>query len=66
MSRLRELREQKGLSRNQLAKLVGCSREAIRLLERGRRSPRYETARAIAQALGVSPDEIWPPDPKGA
>jgi transcriptional regulator with XRE-family HTH domain len=52
--RLRELREQAGLTQSGLADKAGLTREGIAQLETGRRKPAWETVLAIAQALGVS------------
>lgn len=53
-ARLRELREEAGLSRKELAERAGMKSEAgIRDLEQGRRSPSWETVLALAAALGV-------------
>ncbi len=52
-SRLRELREQAGLSRQQLADKAGLKIGGIRDLEQGRRSPVWETVLALCQALAV-------------
>lgn len=52
--RLRELREQAGLSRKELAAKAGFRSEAgIRDLEQGVRKPTWETVLALAQAMGV-------------
>lgn len=54
-ARLRELREQAGLSRKELAEKAGLQSEAgIRNLEQGIRSPSWETVIALADALGCS------------
>lgn len=53
-ARLRELREEAGLSRKELAERAGMKSEGgIRDLEQGRRSPSWETVLALAAALGV-------------
>jgi transcriptional regulator with XRE-family HTH domain len=51
--RLRELRDAKGLSREQLAELAGMKVGGIRDLEQGVRSPTWKTVLALCQALGV-------------
>jgi transcriptional regulator with XRE-family HTH domain len=51
---VRDVREQKKLSRNAVAKKAGLHQTYIGLLERGERSPNLDTAKAIAAALGVS------------
>jgi putative transcriptional regulator len=49
--RMRELRSAKGLTHQQLADLVGSSRNTIGEIERGQQEPSLETARRIARAL---------------
>jgi transcriptional regulator with XRE-family HTH domain len=51
--RLRELREQKGLTQSQLAELVGVKRDAVARWEADVREPGWSNAVALAQALGV-------------
>ncbi len=46
-------REKRGLSRAALAELSGLHQTYIGLLERGERSPNLDTAKAIANALGI-------------
>jgi ribosome-binding protein aMBF1 (putative translation factor) len=46
-------RERKGLSRAALAKMAGLHQTYIGLLEREQRSPNLDTAKAIADALGL-------------
>jgi ribosome-binding protein aMBF1 (putative translation factor) len=47
-------REKRALSRASLAELSGLHQTYVGLLERGERSPNLDTAKAIADALGVS------------
>lgn len=47
-------REAKGLSRATLAEMAGLHQTYIGLLERGKRSPNLDTAKAVASALGIS------------
>jgi DNA-binding XRE family transcriptional regulator len=58
-SALQVLREKRELSREKLAALAGCSSQTIYNLENGT-TPRLDTARAIADALGVHPDDVFP------
>jgi len=46
-------REQNGLSRAALAEKAGLHQTYIGLLEREKRSPNLDTAKAIAKALGL-------------
>ncbi|HQY29912.1 MAG TPA: helix-turn-helix domain-containing protein, partial [Thermomicrobiales bacterium] len=55
---LRTMRENQGLTQEELAERAGLSRDAISALERGRRSrPHPATVKAINAALGVSMEE---------
>ena len=55
---LRELRENKGLTQEQLSGLAALDRTHYTKLERGLRSPTRETVFKIAQALDMKPHEI--------
>lgn len=64
---LAQRREDAGLTRAQLAEMAGCGESAVREYERIRRPPRdrfgnwKHQASAIAEALGVLPEDLWPP-----
>jgi transcriptional regulator with XRE-family HTH domain len=51
--RLKELREQKGLTQEGLAKKAGVSRAYLSRLEMGRHDPPLSRLRKLATALGV-------------
>ena len=51
---IKKHREKKNLSRAALAEMSGLHQTYIGLLERGERSPNLDTAKAIANALGIS------------
>jgi ribosome-binding protein aMBF1 (putative translation factor) len=51
-------RQKKGLSRAALAKKAGLHQTYIGLLEREKRSPNLDTAKAIAKALGFTLTKI--------
>jgi transcriptional regulator with XRE-family HTH domain len=51
--RLRELREQAGLTQEQLAERVGVKRDAVARWESGRREPGWSSILALCKALGV-------------
>lgn len=51
---VRTLRRQRGWSQGQLAEAAGASEEWIRRIERGARSPSFDTLEALSMALGVS------------
>lgn len=69
-SRLKEARERKGLSRPELATLLGLSKSAISNYENGVSSPKEEIMYKIFDVLEVDPnflfqDEYNPPSKSG-
>jgi transcriptional regulator with XRE-family HTH domain len=58
--RLQEVREARGLSREELAALVGSTRGHVRKLEEGLHAPRPDMVARLADALGVSARELDP------
>lgn len=52
--RLKELREEKGMTQPELASKTGLTKDGIAQLEQGRRLPAWETVQALCDALGVS------------
>ena len=54
--RLKELREEKGLFQNQLAKLTGFTQGAIALWEKNKRVPSIDVAIIFAKFFNVSVD----------
>ncbi|MFF8464878.1 helix-turn-helix domain-containing protein [Streptomyces albidoflavus] len=50
---LRELRQDRGMTQNQLAANLGCSRSAVSVWETTGRLPRPERLRLLANTLGV-------------
>lgn len=63
---IRELREDAGLTQRELAELVGFGRTAIRDFEIGSKSLDAPSSRRIMEALGVSPNQVTPVDPRHA
>lgn len=59
--RLRELREAKELTLVALGELAGMGYQEIARIERGEREPTWTTALRLADALGVSLDELREP-----
>ena len=55
---IRAAREKAGLSRRELAKRCGISHCTIVCLEKDKREGRIDTAEYIADALGISIDEL--------
>jgi transcriptional regulator with XRE-family HTH domain len=71
--RLRQLRQDAGLTIKVLAEKAGMHHEGVAQLERGRRKPTWDTVQALAKALGVDCTAFQtdagqadpPPAPKG-
>lgn len=59
MNRLKECRENKALSREQLAVELGVSVRYIGFLERGERTPSLCMAQKIADYFGTSIEDIF-------
>jgi DNA-binding XRE family transcriptional regulator len=59
--RLRELREEAGLTQTDLAGKAGLTREGVAQLETGRRKPAWETVLALCEALGCSCEAFTQP-----
>ena len=57
--RIRALRERRGLTQEDFADRCGVSVSFASLLERGERSPSYETLLQVAAALGLPPSELF-------
>jgi lambda repressor-like predicted transcriptional regulator len=58
--RLRAQMERRGITQTDLAEKTGVSQPAIsQMLKRSCR-PQIRTVRRLAEALGVSPEELWP------
>jgi len=56
---IKKYREKKGISQDKLSKLAGVTLHTITKIESGATSdPRIETVKKIADALGVSVDEL--------
>jgi transcriptional regulator with XRE-family HTH domain len=58
LSHLQEHRKRRGLTQEELFKLSGVSRSTIAELESGTRMAREETARNLARALKVKPEDL--------
>jgi len=66
MERLRERREQHGLSQATVAEAVNVNPSYIGLLERGERTPSLEVLLALCESVGLHPSELFSetrPDP---
>ena len=58
MTKLRQLKEESGLSTKELAKLTGLTQQMINFMELGKRKGSVETNIKLAKVLGVSLDEL--------
>lgn len=56
---VRELRTERGWSQAELAEAAGTSEEWVRKIERGAKSPSFDTVEAISSALGVTPARLF-------
>ena len=56
---LKYLRTRYGISQQQLAELVGVSRQTINAIEKGDYNPTIRLCRAICRALGTTLDELF-------
>ncbi len=56
--RLREIRKERGLSQEKMAKLLGTSKQILSRYELGQRSPKIEQVQRYAQKLQVSVDYL--------
>ena len=56
--RIKELRDQKGISQEELAHRAGLSRTGMGFVETGKRWPRLDTLMKVAQGLNITVDEL--------
>jgi len=57
--RVKELREKRGISQQRLSELAGLNRNYVSDVERGRRNPCLNNIVKLAEALDVSPGELF-------
>jgi ribosome-binding protein aMBF1 (putative translation factor) len=60
VSRVRQLRDARGLNLEELAVAAGLSRSRVHLVERAPNLLTDRTAEALAKVLGVKPEELRP------
>ena len=58
-NRLRELREERGLTQEELAKALGVTRQTIIAIEKGRYDPSLRLAFRIARFFGKAVEDIF-------
>ncbi len=63
-SNLRRLRELRALSQRELAALAKLSVTTVNRIEIGLRRPMPRTVRKLAEALGVTPEELLAKQPR--
>ena len=63
---VKRIRQQKGLTQEQLAELSGFSQQYISSLEQGRRNPTIVTLYELATSLGVGHVDLVQPDEEKA
>lgn len=57
--RLREIRQQKGMTQKELAEKAGLNQSTVSLLEQGKIDPTLKTALTIGAILGVLITAVW-------
>jgi transcriptional regulator with XRE-family HTH domain len=57
--KLRRIREERGLTVEELAEKSGVSATTIRVVERGAREVRGDTVAKLARPLGLTFEEVW-------
>lgn len=60
-NKIREIRREKGLLQEQLAKKCGVSRQTINAIENNKYDPTLALAFKLAQELGTTVDELFTP-----
>jgi len=60
MNRLKELRQEKGLTQYELARLIGRYQSKVWLWEKGYYQPNEQEKMEIARVLGVEINKIFP------
>ena len=58
-NRMEEIRNEKGVRQEDLARLMGVSRQTISSLENGRYNPSIMLAHKIAQYFGMAIEEVF-------
>ena len=61
--RLKELRNDRGISQNELSKYIGVSKSSVNMYERDEREPGFETLEAIADFFNVNMDYLLGREP---
>ena len=57
--RMREARQQKGISQTELAKLIGVSRQTINMIENGDYNPTIALCQKLCKALDKTLNDLF-------
>lgn len=57
--RIKRIRNEKGLTQKELAKMLGTSQQNLAQYERNKRNPKYETVKKIANALEIDIYDLY-------
>ena len=63
---IRELRKEKGLSQDELARACSVSRQTVNAIENNKYDPTLQLAFALARTLGTTVDALFTPGDKPA
>lgn len=58
-NRIEEIRKVRGINQEELAKVIGVSRQTISSLENGRYNPSIELAYKLSKYFGMTIEEIF-------
>ena len=64
-NQIRELRAARSMTQQELADLIGVTRQTVIAMEQDKYSPSLETAFKVALVFGVRLDEVFQYEPKG-
>ena len=64
-NRIEQIRRERGILQEELAKMLGVSRQTISSLETGRYNPSITLAFKVARCFGMSIEEIFIEEEKG-
>lgn len=58
-NRIEEIRKQRGIRQEELAKMLGVSRQTVSSLETGRYNPSISLAFKVARCFGMTIEEVF-------
>lgn len=56
--RLKELREERGLSKRELSRIIGLNHRAVSQYELGKTEPNYQTLKKLCDYFGITADYL--------